>query len=364
MTLDVTSSGSALPQSLQSLVARLMKQQQIAGLALAVVDKGGVRHAAGFGHADATTGEPVTPRTAFLWFSMSKIVTATATLRLADEGRLDLDAPVTAHLPDVRGPWGAPTVRQLLNHTSGLANPLPLRWVHPASAPAPEAAALLRRQLSRRRTWSRPPGRSARYTNVGYLVLGQVIEAITELPYTDYVRTAVLEPAGMHRTGYEHGPAPTAVGYVHGSALLSPLLKLVLPSGVVGNRAGHRIALRPFLVDGPAYGGLVGDVLDAGRFLRMHLNDGEIDGQRILRTDTARAMRVVDRPGSPFDHALGWFRPPDATGSPYVQHLGGGAGFRNVMRVYPQDGLGVVVMANTTAAYPTEPLLDLLAGVS
>jgi CubicO group peptidase (beta-lactamase class C family) len=334
------------------------------GLTLAVADRDGIRCAAGFGVADATTGTPVTPSTAFLWFSMSKIVTATAALRLADEGRLDLDSPVTDHVPDARGPWGAPTIRQLLDHTSGLGNPLPLAWVHPADAPAPDPHALLRRQLARRRVWRQPPGRSARYTNLGYLALGQIIEATAGLPFTEYAQQAVLMPTAMRRTGYTLGAGPAAVGYVRGPSLLRPVLRALLPHGIVGDRVAGNLALRPFLVDGPAYGGVVGDVLDAARFVRLHLNDGTLDGQTVLREQTARGMRVIDRPGRPFDHGLGWFTQRATTGRPYVQHLGGGAGFRNVMRLYPHDGVGVVVMANTTTAYPLEPLLDLLAGVS
>ena len=75
---------------------------------------------------------PATADTGYLWFSMSKIATATAAMRLADERRLDLDAPVRELVPDYMARSGEqPLIRQLLDHTSGAANPLPVRWVLP-----------------------------------------------------------------------------------------------------------------------------------------------------------------------------------------------------------------------------------------
>lgn len=353
-----------LPGVALRTVTATMRAAHIPGLVLAVIDRDRIRHVAAFGVADLGTGAPCTPTTAFMWFSMSKIVTATATLRLADEGLLDLDAPITDYLPEARSRWDAPRVRHLLDHTSGLTNPLPLRWVHPASAPAPDPADLLRRQLERRRAFRRPPGESRRYTNLGYLALGQIVEAASGTRFEDYVRAAVLEPAGMHHTGYTYTDRPRAVGYLRAPAVLTSLLRRSVPPGVAGRRVAGRLAFEPFYVDGPAYGGLIGDVLDAARFLRLHLCDGAIGGRRVLRAETARAMRRIDRPGAPFDHGLGWFRHAGAQGRPYVQHLGGGAGFRNVMRLYPDDGIGVVVLTNTTASYDTTPLLDRLAGLS
>ena len=133
---------------------------------------------------------------------------------------------------------------------------------------------------------------------------------------------------------------------------------------MAGSRHGPYLALNPFYVDGPAYGGLVGDVLDAGTFLRMHLRDGEIDGRRVLDPRTARSMRSIVHPGKPFNHGTGWFRRPTKSLGNWVEHYGSGAGFWNVMRLYPDRGLGVVIMSNSTTSYDFEPVFALLAGAS
>jgi len=115
------------------------------------------------------------------------------------------------------------------------------------------------------------------------------------------------------------------------------------------------------VVDGPGYGGLVGPVTDTARLAAMHLGDGELDGARILRPDTARLMRTITAPGKPFDLGLGWFRKPVDATTTAVEHLGAGGGFFNAMRLYPELGVGIVAMANTTAAYDHAPLFDAIA---
>jgi CubicO group peptidase (beta-lactamase class C family) len=353
------------PAGVTDAVHAMMRSSSIPGLSLAVVNRAGVLLAGGYGLADRVAPRPATASTAYLWFSMTKIVTATAGLRLADEGRLDLDAPVDAYLDYLRvAGHPRPSVRQLLTHTAGLGNPLPIRWVHPAGAAAPDPEILLRRLIGRRRAY-RYPGGSARYSNVGYLAAGQIIAAAAGMPFEAYVRRSVLRPLGMDGTGFGPPAGPDrAIGYVKAPRIADPVLRRLLPGGIAGDRHGGYLALNPFAVDGPAYGGLIGDVLDAGRFLRMHLRDGELDGNRILAAETARRMRTIDQPGKPFDHGIGWFRRPAEAAGHWVEHFGAGAGFWNVMRLYPDRGLGVVVMTNSTTTYDFEPLFAILAGAS
>ena len=364
-TWSVDASGGS-PDGITDAITTMMGRGHVPGLSIAVADRDRLLFAGGYGLADQAADQPATARTAYLWFSMTKIVTATAALRLAEEGRLDLDAPVGEYLDYLRAPGPAqPSVRQLLNHTAGLDNPLPIRWVHPADSEPPDPEAMLRALMARRRAYRHPIGGTARYSNVGYLAVGQIIAAAAGMPCTAYVDQAVLRPLGMSETAFAYPAASeAATGYLKSPRVVDPLLRRVLPPGVVGHRHGPYLALHRFHVDGPAYGGLVGHVLDASRFVRMHLRDGELDGQRVLSTHTSRAMRTIDQPGKPVDHGIGWFRRPTHRPGRWVEHFGAGAGFWNVMRLYPDRGLGVVIMANSTAAYDFEPLCALLAGAS
>ena len=321
--------------------------------------------AAGYGLADLATNTTATTSTSYLWFSMSKIVTATAALRLADEGRLDLDAPAGEYIGYLRAPGTTtPSVGQLLNHTAGLGNPLPIRWVHPANADPPDPEALLRRLMGKRRAYSYPAGQVP-----GIPTSATLPPDRSSRPRRGCLSRSmpdcVLRAVGMEHTGFRYRDgADKATGYVKAPRIADPVLRGLLPPGIAGDRHGPYLSLNPFYVDGPAYGGLVGDVLDAASFLRMHLRDGEIDGARVLSPESARRMRTIDQAGKPFDHGTGWFRRPTRTPGQWVEHFGAGAGFWDVMRLYPDRGLGIVVMSNSTRMYDFQPVFTLLAAAS
>jgi CubicO group peptidase (beta-lactamase class C family) len=331
------------------------------GLAAAVMTADGAVELITSGLADVRTLRPVTIHTTFLWFSMTKIVTATAAMMLADRGALDLDALVIEHVPElrvVRGPVSLITARHLLGHSSGLANPPPVRWVRPAGAPPPDSRAFLARLLHRHRRLRFRPGDTAAYSNLGYLVLGELIASCAGQSFCEFVQRELLEPLGMSRTGFEHAHAPAdiATGYWRLPPGGQTALRLLLPPGIVGQRADGLVAFRPFYVNGPPYGGLVGDVHDAARFLSLHIGEGAISGQRLLSAESAVAMRTLTTKGKKLTTGLGWWRRHEADdGSGVVEHLGGGGAYRNLIRLYPDSGRAVVMFGNLTS-YPVERL--------
>ena len=360
------------PTSIEAMEAFLSARtgaRAVPGLSAAVAKGNRVVWAKGFGFADLATASPASLRTSYLWFSMTKIVTATAVMRLAEGGKVDLDAPADEYfrgLKVVSQP--APiTVRHLLSHTSGLANPLPIRWVRPADAPAPDRGAFVGRLLARHRSLRSLPGERAAYSNLGYVVLGEVVSEAAGTGYEEYVRDEILSPLGMVRTGFSY-PEPAgggaATGYQPLPKPLVPFLRAALPRGVVGERQGRHVAFNPFYVQGPAYGGLVGDVAEAARFVAIHLNGGRAYGARVLSPGSVAAMQRIVARGGKRDFGLGWFRSPEAAERrpAFVEHLGGGAGFWNVMRVYPEESLGVVVMGNTTS-YDHGSICDAVVSV-
>ena len=334
-------------------------------LSIAIADSDGLRHASASGVADIRSGRPATPETSYLWFSLTKIVTATAAVRLADEGRLDLDEPISRYFPSVSAARASstPRVGQLLNHTAGIANPLPLRWVRPAAASPRSSHDFVARILEDRTVITHPVGATARYSNLGYLLLGEIISAASGQPFESYVRDAILEPCGMHHTGFAHHPdREPATGYVKLPRALGPVVARLLPPDIVGEQHGRHRAFRPFYVEGASYGGLVGDVIDASRIVSLHLGDGTFGGQRLMSAPAARQMRQITTTGRTYDLGQGWYRSPDHRSGvdSYVEHLGGGGGFFNVMRIYPDSGIGIVMMSNTTTRFPHHDLLEEL----
>lgn len=341
-----------MSKGLDDLLRDQVERRRVVGLSVAVVRLGELAFTASKGHADLATGADANETTAYLWFSMTKVVTATAVMQLMEQGLIDLEAPVETYLADfkaVRQPTPV-TVRHLLAHTSGLANPPPVRWVHPLGEEGPEPAAFTRRLLSRYSRLRFPPGEQSRYTNLGYLVLGEVVASVSGEPYRQYVTRAILEPLGMTGTsfGEPSGGHDTTV-YQRMPRVLTPALRAALPKGIVGSRHGRFLSYRPFRLDGSSYGGLIGPAGDAARFLAAHLNGGALGQVRILSTESARAMQRIESPGRKYDVGLGWLRPRNArdTRPFFIEHPGGGLGVYNTMRMYPELDAGTVVMSNT-----------------
>jgi len=290
-------------------------------------------------------------------------------MRLAEDGAIDLDAPADEYYRGFKV-VSQPTpvsVRHLLSHSSGLANPVPIRWVYPASGPVPGQRAFVERLLGRNRKLRFVPGERASYSNLGYLVLGEVISEVTAMDYEDYVREQILLPLGMTRTGFSYSRTgrETATGYHPLRPLLTPIFRAALPRGVVGPRQGKYVSFDPFYVKGPAYGGLIGDVEEAARLVLLHLNGGRVEETRLLSADSVAEMQRTTPRGGKRDFGLGWFRPGEARQKrpAFIEHLGGGAGFWNVMRLYPEKSLGVVIMGNTSS-YDHESILDAAVGLA
>jgi CubicO group peptidase (beta-lactamase class C family) len=337
------------------VAARTQIDRVVPGLSVVVADAEGALLDTGFGLADRATEVPMTSGSICNWFSMTKVVTATAAVQLADRGLLDLDSPVVEHYEPFAAMRPAErarkvTVRHLLSHSAGVANPLPLGWVHLATEPGPPPDELVERLLTKHRRLRFEPGAKASYTNVGYLVLGQVIAQVTGQPYTDYVRTNLLQPLGMARTDFvATDPAVWATPYQKRRTAISALMPLLIPRAIIGPRDDRFVSLRHFYLDGAAYGGLVGPATDAVRFVRAHLRGGELDGERILSEERCREMQQIISHGRRIEVGLGWFRRGTRPDGDFVEHLGGGAGFWTCMRIYPARGIGVVVMGNATS---------------
>jgi CubicO group peptidase (beta-lactamase class C family) len=319
--------------------------------------------AAGF--ADLARARPVTPDTAYLWFSMTKIATATAVMQLVERGAVGLDDPVERYLPEFPRPragWPEVRVGHLLSHSAGLANPMPIRWVHPVEKPGREPHEFTLELLTRHGKLRFPAGSKASYSNLGYIALGEVITAAAGQRYEDYVREHILAPLGMTHSDFSYGPEMTidaATGYQSRLSPLTPALRMLLPDGITGTNQGRFLSFRPFYVEGAAYGGLIGSVKDAARFMSVHLNGGSVNGVRLLSPDGVAQMQTIASKGGKMDVGLGWFRRHTRRKGEegYLEHLGGGGGFFNLMRIYPDRGLGVLIMGNVTS-YDQERLVE------
>ncbi|MBI3626257.1 MAG: DUF1343 domain-containing protein [Candidatus Rokubacteria bacterium] len=231
--------------------------------------------------------EPMTEDTVFDVASLTKVVATTpAVLLLWERGRLNLDAPLGTYLPEFRrGAYRAVTIRQILTHTAGFPD-LPSTDVMREGFP--KAAALLAQgelQFS--------PGTSFRYSDTGFILLGELVRRVSGEPLDQFARRHVFLPLGMSDTTFRPGPAllprvaPT-------EALNGQMLRGIVHDGnarLLGGVAGHA--------------GLFSTADDLGRFARMLISGGKGPTGQVLESSTIRAMLTPTRVGEVI-RDLGW----------------------------------------------------------
>jgi CubicO group peptidase (beta-lactamase class C family) len=274
---------------------------------------------------------------------MSKTITAAATLQLVGAGQLRLDDPVTRYLAD--HPYGAAvTVRRLLSHTSGVPNPIPLRWVHPEARHATfDSHQALRAVLKKHPRPAFEPGTRFLYSNIGYWLLGEIVERVSGETFEAYVTGRVLAPLGIApgELGYTiPDPRRHAAGYLEKYSLLNLAKRLLIDSEYIGGYEGRWLRIRSHFVNGPAFGGSVGSAAGFGKFLLDQLQP-----HSRLFDDATRQLFYAPQGmsgGAPAPMTLGWH-----TGPGFFFKEGGGGGFHCLMRVYP-GRLATVVMTNST----------------
>ncbi len=334
--------------SIAALARAELEALGIPGCSLAVVARGGAAWVEGFGYADLMSARRATADTSYHLFSGTKLFTASAVLQLAEAGKLALDDAVTAHLPEYRS-LRMVTLRHLLSHTSGLRDTLAaMLAVHFADEAAPDSAAALGRfRIAARR----PPGRRVEYRNVNYALLGEVVSRVSGRPFTSYVRERLLEPLGMKAAFSSRATASAyaATGYMGAWEPARFLFRLRFPKTarrLIRSRIGSLIELAPYDLDTAAIGGLVGPVTGFLPFVLAQLNGG----RGILSQASTALMQTLQARGragieARFGVGLGW-KIGETAGRRFLNHEGGGAGFTSETRIYPREGLGMVIAMN------------------
>ena len=282
-------------------------------------------------------------------YSMTKTFTAVAILQLAERKLLSLDDLVDRHLPNVAYHGHGITLRQLLNHTSGAPNPIPLRWVHLAADDSSfDEAGALTAVLRENPDLAFEPGRKFAYSNIGYWLLGKVVEQVAGQSYRTYIQQNILQP--LRLSAQEMGfvipdVSRHASGYLKKYSWLNLVKGFVVDRKFLGGYEGSWLRFNSHYLNGPAFGGLIGTARGFSRFLQDQLQSkSALFGQetkRLLET------RQKDGAGRPIPMTLGW-HVGETQGLTYFFKEGGGGGFHCEMRLYPTKGIATVVLANGT----------------
>ena len=325
-------------------IPQQMKAAHVVGLSIALVDGDRTVWARGFGWADRTGRMPVTADTLFHIGSATKTMTAAAVMQLVEQGRVDLDAPLSRYVPEFsllpRFPGSVITVRSVLDMHSGIPTDIP-NGLFTVGRPFPGYRDLLLEVLAREFP-ERPVNTAWAYSNSGFVLLQNLVENVTGQDFGAYLREHLFAPMGMASTIFGDASVPEAAmarGY----------------EAVTGTDGAVRALERPRVyVNAGAAGSVVSTATDMAAYLKTIIARGAAPGGRILTDSTVKEMITPQTRApldiAPFRQGLGWWvgDAPNAWMGKAAYWNGDAANFHTFLRWLPELGLGVFLSVNTT----------------
>lgn len=355
---------SALAQLIPAIdrhFTEFQRRAHVPGMVWGIVRDGRLVHLGASGVQDLEARRPVGADSLFRIASMSKAFTALAILKLRDEGRLSLDAPAEAYVPEMRG-WRYPTVdsprirvRDLLTHTAGFVTDNP--WGD-RQQPLPEDE--FTRMLVEGVPFSRAAGTAFEYSNFGYALLGRIVGNVSGRPYKDYIEQEIMLPLRMRSTGYEVAEFP-------------------LERRALGYRwADDAHTREPDMAHGTfgAMGGVQTSAADYARYVAWLLSawpPSDAPDTGPVRRSSVRELAqglnypgLASRPGTSGEAAcrqaaaygMGFRVAQDCDVGTTLAHSGGYPGYGSYLLLLPDHGVGVFAFANGTYAAPVGPAWD------
>jgi CubicO group peptidase (beta-lactamase class C family) len=352
---------SAFP-AVAAAVAAAVAKDRVPGLAFGIVIDGELVHAKGFGVRDLASGAPVTPATVFRIASMTKSFTALSILQLRDAGRLSLDDPAERYLPELRALQyptrdSQPlTIRQLLTHSAGFPEDNP--WADRQVAANDDYEGMVKRDGI---SFSSAPGAAIEYSNLGYAVLGRIIEKVSGERFPAYLKSHVLSPLGMKSTAcFERDVPPGRLAHGYAVDGASPVEQPNPPDG-----------------SQDAAGCLYSSIEDLARYAAFQLAAwpprDDVDPYP-LRRSSAREMQIGSRTwgfraksGRDIEstaYGFGFFAVETCDLDRSVEHGGGLPGYSSFLKLLPEHGVGLIALSNAptrTAENVVEEAVRLLA---
>ena len=313
----------AAVHAVEAAITGTMSAERIPGLSVAVMTGSELRFAAGFGQADLENAVPATADTVYRLASVSKPITAVAALQLAEQGKLDLDAPVQKYVPSFPlKPWPI-TTRALLGHLSGIRHYAEGEFESTRHYNTlADALAIFQDD-----PLAQEPGTKYLYSTYGFTLVGVVIEAAAGTTYAEYVRKSIFEPAGM------------AGARVDDVFEIIPHRAQGYQKGAGGTLQNAGLADTSYKIPG---GGLCATAPDLVRFAVAVWNG------TLLKPETRRAMFTSQktRDGKRTGYGLGWAVTMGRHGRKEIFHRGDQQRVTSLLYTEPDRGLAIALFAN------------------
>jgi CubicO group peptidase (beta-lactamase class C family) len=310
------------PDRFRRLAGEAQREGRLPSLAAAVFRRGEPAWADAFGLTDVEAQTRATVDTQYAIASITKTFTAAAVMQLRDEGRLDLDDPLSRHLPGVAHP--TPTLRRMLSHLSGLQREPPGEVWETLEFPGEQE--LLDRLAEAEQVL--PGGTAWHYSNLAYALLGQLVTRVSGVPSREYIQARLLRPLGLDRTTWGQSPPAARPYYVEpyaDSVRREPELEL-------GGKGGES--------------GLFSTVEDLARWGAFLCDPDE----SVLRASTVAEMHELQVMAEP-DWTLGWglgIQLSRRGERIFGGHTGGFPGFVSMLVYSRRERIGAVLLTNSS----------------
>lgn len=321
---------TALKKKLNAYLAETVERLSVAGLTVAITRNDSVIYSAAFGYRNIETKERLTPYHVFHWASVSKTFVATAIMQLWEQKKIDLDEKLTTYLPYFRQQdefYKDITIRQMLNHTSGIGDVDDYEW----DKPQYDSGALERfvRGIANDKMLF-TPGKDMRYSNTAFETLGDVIAKVSGMSFETYVRKNILGPLEMNITSFLYPEIPDSLRVSGHEWAGMPIVSKHYPY----NRS-----------HGPS-STLNSNVLEMTHYAFAHLNRGTYKGKRILADSTydlwwTNSVNLENKS----EIGLAWWL-GERNGLKLVSHSGGDTGFRSFFLLVPEKNISIMLVSN------------------
>lgn len=320
-------------QQLESDIHDLVAARRIAGLAIGIIQDGAFAYANAFGVQNIETGASLTKHSLFTTCSVAKTIVGTAIMQLIEQGMVQLDAPVVYYLPYFRlddPRYQAITIQQMLTHVSGMRSEedaSEFAWDNPEY----DDGALERhvRSLANHKLTAAPGERFA-YCNFAFNVLSEVIAKVSGVFFERYVREQIFAPLQMEMS--------------------TMLYREVEPRYRAEPHLGEEVttfhSVYPYNRPHAACSSLISNINEMCRWAQVHLNQGELDGARILRPESYQVMwHPYVQSSETEQRGLGWVH-FNHRGIPAIGHDGWDTGFGATYWLFPAQRAAAIVLSN------------------
>ncbi len=326
---------------LDSRLRQLIAKPAMVGLAVGVVENGRITFLQGYGETLAGSGERVTPDTVFRWASVSKGLAATMVAKLAEQGKIDLNAPVARYAPDLKLPDGnenVATVGDLLSHRLGIYRDAYANKLEEGDEPS-----FLRASLGQLNAVCRP-GTCWDYQNVAFDASSEMVSRITGLPYEQAVRRDLFGPIGMSSGSVSMAGLQASRSWAKPHSAGKRPWPIVDTYYKVPAAAGINSNIKDMALWMEAQMGEMPDVLDGKVLDTIHAP------YVVTPTERGRLRKFLERLGTAW-YGYGW-RSYDYAGHHIIGHRGGIRGYRSLILFDPAKKSGVVALWNSDTNQP------------